>query len=372
MNRPVNRIKSRALQDSPPPPPPPSPTKPLPPAPPGTDALALAELKNAAVTYDFLRKRGDPTQFWEMLRLARSRRAIEAPGEGEPFVPPAPEIEASIVTEVDFIRRQHGQLVKDLRKFLTQVQGLPEPAERLEMALAFLLAATREHQAVAKWVAEPEKHGSRAAEKLRSLAAITDPYREALRPWVLETSGATDAKPAAPAAAQKRGGTRMRARPAPSASYSDTVNTIRLASRCREILSGVYLDADLWEALLLATSQPEPTRAALDRIEAHSEKEQLEELEAEAEVLFKKVAALRSEHGHWVQPLKEALLREKATPQDPVLFEIALGLTVVAPGVSEWAPLWLQDPVAHGQEAVDQWTRAIARAEACRSAMNRK
>jgi len=369
MNRPVNRIKSRANLDAPPPPPPPSPTKALPPAPPGTDALALAELRNAAVTYDFLRKRGDPTQFWEMLRLARSRRAIEAPGEGEEFVPPAPEVEASIVTEVDFIRRQHGQLVKDLRQFLTQVQGLPEPAERLEMALAFLLAATREHQAVAKWVAEPDKHGSKAAEKLRGLAAITDPYREALLPWTLDT-GATGAKPAA--SAPKRGGTKARPKPAPpAASYSETVNVIRLATRCREILSGVYLDADLWEALLLAMSQPEATKAALDRIEAHSEKEQLEELEAEAEVLFKKVAALRSEHGHWVQPLKEALLREKATPQAPVLFEIALGLTVVAPGVSEWAPLWLKDPVSHAQEAVDQWTRAIARAEACRSAMKR-
>jgi len=83
------------------------------------------------------------------------------------------------------------------------------------------------------------------------------------------------------------------------------------------------------------------------------------------------VAALRSEHGHWVQPLKEALLREKSTPQDPALFELALGLTVVAPGVSAWAGLWLMDPEAHAQEAVQQWTRAIARAEACRSALAR-
>jgi hypothetical protein len=323
--------------------------------------VAFAELKNAAVTYDFLRKRGDPTQFWEVLRLARSKRAIAAPAEGKEFVPPAPEVEASIVTELDFIRRQSSSLVRDLRRFLKQMPGLPAPADRLELALAFLLAPTREHQAVAKWVAEPDKHVAKAAEKIRGLAAITDPYREALRPWVL-VPGTFDDAPA-PKAAPK---------PASVAGPSadpETVNALRLAMRCREILAGVYLDADLWEALLLVTGQFEPTREALDQIERDAEAEKLEEVEAKAEVLFKKVAGLRSMHGGWVQPLKEALLREKSTPQDPVLFELAFGLTVVAPGVSAWAGLWLMDPTAHAQEAVDQWTRAIARAEACRNAM---
>jgi len=366
MNRPVDRSRQRAIPEPAPPPLPPSSLKPPdPPPPPGTDAVALAEVKNAAVTYDFLRKRGDPTQFWETLRLARSKRAIPAPPEGEPFVPPAPEMEASIVTELDFIRRQHAPLVRDLRRFLKQLPGLPEPADRLEMALAFLLAPTREHQAVAKWVAEPDKHGAKAAEKIRSLATITDPYREALKPWVLETSGMFEAAPAAkpppkPAAAPSR-----------PAADPETVNALRLASHCREVLCGVYLDADLWEALLLVTSQPEPTREALDQIEKAAEAEKLDEVEAKAEVLFKKVAALRSEHGYWVQPLKEALLREKSTPQDPVIFEIALGLTVVAPGVSSWARPWLLDPEPNAQEALAQWSRSLQRAELCRSALTR-
>src|SRR5690349_15416769 len=115
MNRPLDR--SRQPQAAAEPAPAPAKAS-APPPPPGTDAVALAELRNAAVTYDFLRKRGDPTQFWEMLRLARSKRAIPAPAEGEPFVPPAPEVEASIVTELDFIRRQHAPLVRDLRRFL--------------------------------------------------------------------------------------------------------------------------------------------------------------------------------------------------------------------------------------------------------------
>src|SRR5262245_37817102 len=101
MNRPVDRARQSRSNPDPPPPPPPSPKQPEPPPPPGTDAVALAELRNAAVTYDFLRKRNDPTQFWEVLRLARSKRAIAAPAEGQEFVPPAPEVEASIVTELD-------------------------------------------------------------------------------------------------------------------------------------------------------------------------------------------------------------------------------------------------------------------------------
>jgi len=359
MNRPADRLRqSREIPEPKAPPAPPA-KAPEPPPPPGTDAVAFAELKNAAVTYDFLRKRGDPTQFWEVLRLARSKRAIAAPAEGREFVPPAPEVEASIVTELDFIRRQSSSLVRDLRRFLKQLPGLPTPADRLELALAFLLAPTREHQAVAKWVAEPDKHVAKAAEKIRGLAAITDPYREALRPWVL-VPGTFDDAPA-PKAAPKPASV-------PSAD-PETVNALRLAMRCREILAGVYLDADLWEALLLVTGQFEPTREALDQIEKDAEAEKLEEVEAKAEVLFKKVAGLRSMHGNWVQPLKEALLREKSTPQDPVLFELALGLTVVAPGVSAWAGLWVMDPTAHAQEAVDQWTRAIAKAEACRAAM---
>lgn len=368
MNRPADRARQPRVIPEPAPPrvPPSSHKPPDPPPPPGTDAVALAEVKNAAVTYDFLRKRGDPTQFWEMLRLARSKRAIQAPAGGEAFVPPAPEFEASIVHEIDYIRRQHGQLVRDLRRFLKQIPGLPEPADRLEMALAFLLAPTRELQAVAKWVAEPDKHASKAAEKIRSLAAITDPYREALKPWVLKTTVGFEEAPKAKPAPKPAATAASPGRPPADA---ETVNALRLATRCREVLSGIYLDADLWEALLLVTSQPDLTRDTLDQIEKDVEAEKLEEVEARAEVLFKKVAALRSEHGHWVQPLKEVLLREKSTPQDPVLFEIALGLTVVAPGVANWADLWLKDPEAPAPEAVDQWTRALKRAQLCRSAL---
>src|SRR4051812_19572257 len=69
----------------------------------GTDEAALTELRNACATYDYLRRKGDPAQFWEMLRLARSRRALLAPPEGEAPAP-APDVEAGIVDELDAMR----------------------------------------------------------------------------------------------------------------------------------------------------------------------------------------------------------------------------------------------------------------------------
>src|SRR4029453_3101041 len=144
-----------------------------------------------------------------------------------------------------FIRRQSAALVRDLRRLLKQLPGLPEPADRLEMALAFLLAPPRQHQALAKWVAEPDKHASKAAEKIRGLAAITDPYLVALKPWKLETKGSFDD---APPKSQPKPAPAPRSQPGADA---ETVNASRLAMRCREILCGIYLDADLWEALLL-------------------------------------------------------------------------------------------------------------------------
>src|SRR5262245_4322392 len=112
------------------------------PTPPGTDAVALAELRNAAFTYDLLRDRNDPAQFWEMLRLARSRRAFEAD------MSPTPQMEESLRQELDAIRRNHTEMVVKLRRYLKPIPGLPEGADRFEMALAFLMASSREHQAV--------------------------------------------------------------------------------------------------------------------------------------------------------------------------------------------------------------------------------
>lgn len=156
--------------------------------PPGLMPATLLELRSAAATYDFLRSTGDGTEFWEALRLARSHRGVAPPSV------PGPEEAASIRQALDSLRERFSGMVGELRLFLEEASGLPEPSERFEMALAFLMASTREHDFVSLWLREPAKHRAKAAEKLRSMAAITDPYREALQPWSLDAEPpATDA-----------------------------------------------------------------------------------------------------------------------------------------------------------------------------------
>jgi len=247
----------------------------------GTDDAALAELRNAAATYEFLRGKGDPAQFWEMLRLARDRRAIVAPREGAAPAP-APQAEAAIVHELGVIRKKFSPMVRKLRRYLQDVPGLPEPFDRFEMALAFLLASTREHQAIEKWLLETGKHEAKAAEKLRSLAAITDPYREALKPWVLQ-GGIVDDGPEGP--------------------DLKLLESVRRAVQCRVVLSGYKLETDLWETMLLTTAESESTETALQTLTRNLGGETLEKGKA-LERLREAVSDVRQMYADWVQAVR--------------------------------------------------------------------
>jgi hypothetical protein len=145
---------------------------------------ALDELRSAAATYDYLRATGDPAEFWETLRLARSKRAL-VPPPGAAAAAPGEKEETSMRQALDGIRERFSELVGEVRYVLESATGLPEPAERFEMAFAFLMASARENE-FAPLLADPDKQRSKTAEKLRSLAGITDPYREALKPWSLD------------------------------------------------------------------------------------------------------------------------------------------------------------------------------------------
>ncbi len=314
---------------------------------PSTDQAALTELRNAAATYDFLRKKGDPAEFWEMLRLARCRRVIIAPPEGDAPAP-APEVEASITHELESIRRQHSPMVRDLRKYLSIVPGLPEPSDRLELALAFLLASPREHQAVVKWLAEPGKHEAKAAEKLRSLAAITDPYREALLPWKLDLESPTypevefsEIEESAPAAA-------------PSVDPA-LLETVRRAMECSDLLSRIHLDAELWEMTLVAATTPETARAVLEQLSKNLEGNLLERARLDGlaiEALYQTATDLREMYGDWVGSLRAVLDERNLAPKDPREFGVGLGLMLATPGAQEWLPAWLEDPATWQEEAL--------------------
>jgi len=324
--------------------------------PPGTDALALTELRNAAFTYDYLRAKSDPVQFWEALRLARSRRAFDAAAGDAGATPQAQE---SLRQELESIRRNYSAMVANLRRYLKPLAELPEPADRLEMAIAFLMASAREHQAVARWLAEPGKHEAKAAEKLRSLAKITDPYREALQPWALQVPAA--AEEAAPVPEVEFSEMTSEAPPpAPRATSLDPalLDGLRRAIQCREIFAGLYLDAELWETMLLAIREPERTGATLEVLARDAEEELLEELQIDAEALYEKTGSMKSKYLDWVRSLRESFPDPQAASGDSPIFEVALALGLTAPATREQACAWLKEPSAHRKESaalIEQW-----------------
>jgi hypothetical protein len=336
---------------------------------PGVDEAALTELRNAAATYDFLRKKGDPAQFWEMLRLARNRRAIVAPPEGEAPAP-SPEAQAAIVNEVESIRRNYAQLVRDLRGYLKKLSGLPEPAARLEMALAFLLASARELQAVAKWLAEPGKHEVKAAEKLRSLAGITDPYRESLLPWTLEgPPGGGEAGESAEFQIAEPSSQPAPVEPARApASPMDPGHQeiIRQAVQCREILRRARLESELWETLLWVTTDPEGSKSALEALTREPGGDLLKMSKADRaafQKLYDGVNDLRQMYAEWVHSLRNRLEENRQAPADSRAFEVGLSLMLCTPEAQDRLPSWLEDPDAGQQEALDHLHPWMRRAE---------
>jgi hypothetical protein len=327
-----------------------------PPRRPGTDQAALSELRNAGATYDFLRKKGDPAEFWEMLRLARSRRAIVAPPEGEAPAP-APEVEAAIVHELDAIRRQQGPLVRELRKYLGGVSNLPEPAERFEMALAFLLVSPREQQAAAKWLAEPGKHDGKAAEKLRSLAAITDPYQEALRPWTLSAPGPAAVADELPEVQFSE--IEDPAPPAPPGSApsinAGLVETVRRATECHEILGSIHLDSELWELVLVSATLPQTARIVLEQLSRPLEGDLRQQAQADGlaiEALYQAASDLRGRYGDWVRTLRGFVVARDLDPEDMRAFDVGLGLMLAAPGILERLKSWVRDPETWQEETL--------------------
>jgi hypothetical protein len=280
----------------------------------GTDSAALTELRNAAATYDHLRGRGDPVEFWEALRLARNRRSLTASAE------PTPEAEADMVKELASIRRLMSPMVAALRRFLKPVSGLPGPLERFELALAFLLVSPREHQSISKWT-DPALHGGKAVEKLKSLAAITDPYREALLPWTLQ--GAPVEKPPMPAC---------------------DLGLLRHALSCCEILDGLQLNVALWEAIFLLLLEPADAVPSIDRLVADLEAGRLEEVQPGAEKLHAGTTALRQRYGKGVESLGTFMGAVKLLPADECAFDVALGLLLGSSDGGEPLRAWLESP----------------------------
>jgi hypothetical protein len=231
-------------------------------------------------------------------------------------------------------------MVSSLRRFLKQVKGLPEPPDRLEFALAFLLVSPREHQMIAKWT-DAGLHGAKAAEKLTSLAAITDPYREALQPWRLEGAPVEDAE-------------------LPPCDLA----LLRRALSCCEIFDGLQLGAALWEAIFLLLLEPKESGPALDGLTASAEAGRLDDLQVGAEQLYARLTALRSRYGKGVEALGEFMSSAKLLPEDGCAFDVALGLLLAAPASGGPLRSWLETPAGGRESLAGEIQPVLPKAEA--------
>jgi len=78
------------------------------------------------------------------------------------------------------IRAQHGTFVKRLRAFLEDLTIKAPSLEIFEIAMGFILQASRGRQRAEKWVDEPEPHRKAASEYMKMAYAIAQKYQAAL------------------------------------------------------------------------------------------------------------------------------------------------------------------------------------------------
>ncbi|HVE43217.1 MAG TPA: hypothetical protein VNM14_25300 [Planctomycetota bacterium] len=321
------------------------------PLPSGMDRAVLDELRAAARTYDYLRQFGDPIEFWEAVRLARSRRCAPDPSKGKGSADPG------LAEELQVIRRQLSPMVRDLRRFLEKVPELPPAGEALEVALGFLLASSKEHQAVAKWLAESDKHLAKAASKLRSLATIAAPYLEVMRPWSL------DGKYSAASEASAAAGSPAPAGPA-VAIDNDLLDNLRRSFTTRAAFDATQLPSAFWEVLMLNTAERIPSQARLMRIIEAKKERQLSVFHEETRYLHGRMLTFRARHSRWVEAFQAWARGLQGVPRDEIFFDMAIALAVVEPDAQERARKWLAAPHAHAKEAAELLAGHAARAKA--------
>jgi hypothetical protein len=315
----------------------------------GVDRAVLEELKAAARTYDYLRQFGEPIEFWEAVRLARSRRSAPDPADAKG----KGVADSALADELQVIRRQLSPMVHDLRRFLERVPDLPPAGESLEVSLGFLLASSKEHQAVAKWLAESDKHLAKAASKLRSLSGIAAPYLEVLRPWSLDGKYAEK--------------TQQAAAPPPGPPVvldPDLLDNLRRTFATRAAFDATQLPSAFWEALMLNSAERIPSQARLLRIIQAKKDRQLAVFHEETRYLHARMLTFRARHSRWVEALQTWARGLPGVPRDETLFEMAVGLLVVEPDAQERARQWLAAPQAHAGEAAELLSSLAARAKA--------
>jgi len=368
-----------------------------------------------------------PSELWEILQLVKSDRAMVR-GEiyrfdGLQGAYRAAGIARTIVQKLDHIRERTGAIIKDLRKFLSQVPGIPSSPDSVEFVIAFITISPKGRDAVARWVADPAGQIKEAAMKVKAITAIVESYQRTLREYKpappppsspldkesrpqlqprfqqreapLEGSLIPSSAPpepgavkpaaaavAAPAKVEPKGpdpalAGAEPARPAPPAVAvvapspvslilprgvnPEVLEDVRRVDHCRKIFEETHQEIEVWEVFCLVMLDGEGTKTLLEQTLLHKEKANARGFMDGALALFDRLVKLRAQHGKFVRELRGYLAQLPVGSFGKETMEMALGFIVASGRGRDRAQLWLQEPNRYKQEAAGRLEDVISR-----------
>ncbi|HLY08738.1 MAG TPA: hypothetical protein VKW04_05445, partial [Planctomycetota bacterium] len=153
----------------------------------GIDLERLLDLRRVEQLRALFEGTAQKFEEWEVLTLIaeegyETRKTMELvlrlkkQGNAEAFTTGAMELFDKILK----IRAQHGTFVKRLRAYLGDLEAKAPSRDVLEIAMGFILQASRGRQRAEKWVEEPEPHRKAASEYMKMAYAIAHKYKSAL------------------------------------------------------------------------------------------------------------------------------------------------------------------------------------------------
>jgi hypothetical protein len=153
----------------------------------GIDLERLLDLRRVEQLRALFEDTAQKFEEWEVLTLIaeegyETRKTVESllrlknQGNAQDFTTGA----VVLFEKVLKIRAQYGTFVRKLRAYLDNLEVPPPSRVVLEIALGFILQASRGRLRAEKWVEEPDLHRKGAGEYMKMAYAIAKKYQDAL------------------------------------------------------------------------------------------------------------------------------------------------------------------------------------------------
>ena len=386
----------------------------------GVDPEVFEDLKCVAQISTFLDAVGEPIEFWEGLCFVNAQRQLARQQISQLTMmgdKSRAQIARPVIDKIRIVRQQFGPIVRDLRKFLERLSGLPIEPDRREMMIGFIVASARGQESVRSWLAAPDTQMGKAVEKLAVIVTIADAYREALKPWSPPPARHTlpglpaPATPAAPptvAAPPRPVEKRPPPPPPPPATEEavfeeiefieapakpppppprpkteiprpkprteapapvslppgvdpDILEDVRRVEQCRAIFEETHQQIEVWEVFLLVMLDRDATKAKVEKILILKKNGEKQPFTESALQLFDDLLKMRAQYGRLVRPLRDFLSTLQVGTFGKDVTEMAMGFIMASSRGRERATQWMENPKFYKQEASGRYEDLISR-----------